>query len=80
MILAQRYHTEADLSCDGCSSRLTVAGDSLKAALDRAREQGWQPSQWPRWYCSQCRPPEVSSGKGTTVTQDRDGKTVVRGG
>jgi hypothetical protein len=79
MIREIRYYNELEVSCDapGCTARTLMAGDTVKAAINEGVRQGWQPGQWPRWYCPAC-PVPPPSGEGTVVTQDKDGKVVIK--
>lgn len=80
MIAAQEWQVTLTLQCDGsgCSQQLVVSGEDIRTALDAAERAGWKVrARIGRDYCTAC-PVPVDSGRGTTITQDRDGKVVVR--
>lgn len=61
MIVAQDWSVTLTVACDGegCPDpnrgRSTFAGDSLKAAVQAAKDAGWTVGG-PLWFCPGCQP------------------------
>ena len=79
MITAQEWLVTLSLECDTCRAGIVVSGSSIPEVYDAAEHVGWQVRvKVGRHYCSACEVPQ-GSGRGTTITQDAQGRTVIRG-